>query len=180
MWEARSSQMRFGQLASVLRPCPKSQLHEHIARLCVLYEDLRVEMAGITQEEIGPLEAISEDKYRRNYFLRRSVATLREFAETYRLLSKCSDLQLLTKSFNQVAARRWERALSFFLKHESFFKLVRNDIGGHFGLNAAVYSLSTLGPTITGKIEYARYRDKGQGVKLHFASEIAARAYLKH
>jgi len=137
-------------------------------------------MAGITQEEIGPLEAISEDKYRRNYFLRRSVATLREFAETYRLLSKCSDLQLLTKSFNQVAARRWERALSFFLKHESFFKLVRNDIGGHFGLNAAVYSLSTLGPTITGKIEYARYRDKGQGVKLHFASEIAARAHLKH
>ena len=66
----------------------ESDLLNQVACLCVLYEDLRVELNGLKtgQERLGDLDTLGW-QYRFFYFLRRSLVTLSEFRwslDTYR------------------------------------------------------------------------------------------------
>src|ERR1019366_10002526 len=61
-------------------------LNAKLARLCVLYEDLRVELHGIVEPSIPALDVL-DDKYRRFYFVRRSIGTIREFSDALRLIN---------------------------------------------------------------------------------------------
>jgi hypothetical protein len=54
------------------------ELAIRVVRVCVLFEDLRVEWAGSRANEDLPLDELSK-QYRRFYFLRRSLVTLDEF-----------------------------------------------------------------------------------------------------
>jgi hypothetical protein len=65
---------------------------DSLARLSVLYEDLRIETFAITsdEEEIKRLDGLSA-RYRINYFLRRSIATLLEFEGALHKLSRTSE-----------------------------------------------------------------------------------------
>src|SRR5260370_21912695 len=117
-----------------------SLLQAHIARLCVLFEDLRIETYGIIEESLPSLD-FTDEAYRRNYFLRRSIATVFELAEELRLLDQLDDFKKIKSSFDKVSLRHWDKAVKFFGRYESYFRRIRNDIGGHFGLNAARYSL---------------------------------------
>lgn len=67
-----------GKLSSAFSTSDK-ELYALIACLCVLFEDLRMELAGQTAEEIHGMDECS-DAGRKVYFLRRSIATLHEFA----------------------------------------------------------------------------------------------------
>src|SRR5215472_3601775 len=96
------SQMKFGNIRDVFRTHRKNPFDAHLARLCVLHEDLRIEIEGIRASNIPKLDVLEPRRdhldhpermgsYRRHYFLRRSIATLREFAE----LRKCPEFQAL-------------------------------------------------------------------------------------
>ena len=167
--------IRMRELSRVFASPSGFTLHAHIARLAVLYEDLRIELIAIAQASI-PVPDITDERYRRNYFLRRSIATLVEFAETLRLLDKCTEFQGVKARFGTEIAMYWPKALRFFDKHEALLESVRNDIGGHFGQKAAIYAKDNLDPTAVGKIE-AKYMET---IHLHFAGEIAASAALRH
>jgi len=156
-----------------------SLLDAHLARLCVLYEDLRIEITGISEDSINALEVIGAN-YRRNVFLRRSILTLREFAEGFRLVDVLPEFQEIKSTFDTNHSKRWEKAVRFFSKYEPVLKKVRNDLGGHFGLSAALYSVDNLSLGSVEKIEKNRYNEAGGGAKLHFAGEIAATAFLRH
>ena len=158
---------------------PRSLVDAHIARLCVLFEDLRIETYGIIGESLPSLDFTGE-AYRRNYFLRRSIATVLEVAEELRLLCNLQDFQKIRSSFDETSLKRWEKAVRFFRRYERFFELVRNDIGGHFGLGAAIYALSDLPPEYVGIIEIMRGGKNGAGVKLEFAGQIATSAMFRH
>jgi hypothetical protein len=121
-------------------------LPAHISRLCVLYEDLRIEILAAAELSI-PLLDITDEHYRRHYFLRRCIATLFEFAETLRLLNKCGEFHIVRSTFTPPLVKHWDDAVLFFGKHEALLELVRNDIGGHFGLKAAVYGLANVDAT---------------------------------
>jgi len=155
-----------------------SEMHALIARLSVLYEDLRIEMFGVIEESIPALD-YTDEKYRKNYFLRRSIATLIEVAEAFRMLNACSDFERIKAEFDKTSLIRWKRALWFFDKFEPFLKKVRNDIGGHFGHPAARYAIQNMGSSVVGKIEIATEKSL-TGVKLHFAGEIAVYAMVRH
>jgi len=167
---------RSGRLASIFSVGPKL-VNQHIARLCVLFEDLRVEIQGIAADDLGSLDEVGF-KLRQLYFLRRSICTLVEFAEALRLLQACTALSELREKLD--AERSWVRAVRFFYKRELFLKQVRHDVGGHFGSQAARFAVENLLPSATGTIEVAFYSAKGGGAKLTFASEIAATALLRH
>jgi len=162
------------ELAKVFASGHGEMAHAHMARLAVLYEDLRIELTAVATRSI-PILDVTDERYRTNYFLRRSIATLVEFAEAIRLLNACSEFQGVKARFGGEVGRYWDEGVRFFSRHERFLKLVRNDIGGHFGQQAAVFAVAHFDPEAVGKIQRAE-----RTVHLHFAGELAATASLRH
>jgi hypothetical protein len=153
-------------------------VHAFIAQLIVLYEDLRIELYGITEMDIDKLDS-TDKKYRVHYFLRRAIGTWCEFAEVIRLLDAQEDFGPIRRRFDALATRKWRKAVRFFRKYEHAMKAVRNDIGGHFGSKAARYAIENFTPGVTGKFEIVR-DDLGRvGAHLYFAGEIVAVATFR-
>lgn len=167
--------MRFKQLRRVFGSDAASTLHARIARLFVLYEDLRIEILGIVEKDIGRLDA-NDDRYRINYFLRRSISTWWEYAEAIRLLDQDPEFPAIKQRFSTGEQKKWDRAARFFRKHEYFMKNIRNDIGGHFGSQAAEYAVSNFEADAIGKFELVRLNSSHSEMRPLFAGEIAATA----
>lgn len=173
------SKTRAKDLQRVFTLSSKRLLHAHIARLSVLYEDLKIETSGIVEESLPALDSI-DAPYRKNYFLRRSIATLIEFAEEIRLLDKLNDFNEIKSKFDGASLMRWKKAVRFFGRYESYLKKIRHDTGGHFGLPAAIYAIADIPASYAGKIEIVRGGNNGAGVNLHFAGQIALSAMFRH
>jgi hypothetical protein len=180
------SLVRFSELRKVFHSDrePLRAYDVYLARLSVLYEDLRIEITAIAARSIpkldilDPIQDNSENKsgigaYRRHYFLRRAVATLREFGDCLKQLKKCPEF----RQQDSTATEALSAAIEFFAKNMPQIQRVRNDVGGHFGQEAAQYAVKHLVSGSSGKIEFVR---DGQGnprdPRLHFAGEIAATA----
>lgn len=158
---------------------PATVLHSNVARLAVLYEDLRIELTGASAPFIRKLDT-GDRRYRRNYFLRRCIGTTVEFAEAIRLLDRSLDFRAVRSNFSPELLKYWTEGVRFFRQHEALFKAVRNDIGGHFGLTAARYAIAHLDADATGKIEVTDIGGARTRIHLNFAGEIAAVASLRH
>ena len=182
---------RRGSLRRVFRSDEERLIDAYIARLCVLYEDLKIEILAISADSIPNLDVLDPvaeytaprnvGKYRRNYFLRRAIATLYEFAEGLRLLSECPDFAPVEPDFDSDAKKEWRTATDFFNQNKGLIKNVRNDIGGHFGSQAAIYAVPNLSLDAAGKIEIERDAPNGRiWAKMHFAGDIAAAALMRH
>src|SRR5882672_3151336 len=115
-----------------------AELHAHIVRLSVLFEDMRVEVRGFQAVSIEKLDECSTFK-REQYFIRRSFATLTEFAECIRRLNDARtsrSLELFSPGTKSIL--RFGRAVSpISIRTKRIIKRVRNDSGGHFGEAAA-------------------------------------------
>lgn len=144
--------------------------------MSVLYEDLRIETTAIAEDSIPALD-VTDVRYRRHYFLRRSIATLVEFAEALRLLNDCSDFNDVRLGFDEEVIEMWSEGITFFHENETFLERIRNDTGGHFGPQAAAYAVANLNPGAVGKMQV---EDVGRTIHLQFAGEIAATAILRH
>lgn len=175
-----SSRTRFAPLERVFAG-GRSPLLDSLAQLSVLYEDLRVETFAITasETELTPLDELGY-KYRRNYFLRRSIATLLEFEGALHRLSKTHEYKASRADVDRALISRVTDAIRFLQKHHKLLKSLRNDIGGHFSDEAAAFATSHAETDAIAKIEVTFHPSgKGGGVKLHYAGEIAATAFTK-
>lgn len=114
-------------------------------------------------------------RYRRMYFLRRSIATLVEFAESLRLLRACPEFRLIDSRFTDEIRERWNRGITFFGENEDVLKQLRNDFGGHFGLQAARYAVKHMSPEVVSGIEMT-----DRLCLLRFSSEVVAVAMLRN
>lgn len=120
-----------------------------MARLCVLFEDLRIELTGLDllAQDAGEDSASNRrfgrtgDQMRRIYFLRRSIGTCWEFAEALRLLDETDGFRPILANFEGPARARWDGSVQYFSLHERFWKNIRNDVGGHFGESAARFAV---------------------------------------
>ena len=74
--------------------------------------------------------------------------------------------------------------MQFFSANEGYFKNIRHDIGGHFGMSAAIYAVEKFRSGDTGSIEQITETDlTGTGrvrIQLKFAHEIATAATFRH
>jgi hypothetical protein len=85
--------IRTAPLQRVFDPHKKPRLFDaKLVRACVLFEDLRVEIRGARERSLPALDILDPEEenrlspagtgqYRRFYFIRRSLATLRDFGE---------------------------------------------------------------------------------------------------
>lgn len=178
--------IRMARLLDVFSVVQKRQFNAKLARLCVLYEDLRVEMCGIAELSIPALDILDSEKdnsktperigkYRRYYFIRRSLGTICEFSEALRLIQEDPDLRLASRVDEDVNATL-RSAVALFDTNKSRLRVIRNDIGGHFGQQAALNALDHLRPDACSTIELVN----GWELRLQFAGEIAASALLPH
>jgi hypothetical protein len=165
-----------------------------VASLSVLYEDLRIEMTGIATRSLSALDVLEPEKefldrpeligsFRKFYFMRRSIATVREFAETLRLIHNnpfwTAFVQTLRPDSREYVTETVATAIAFFTRKEPLIKKIRNDIGGHFGQKTAQSALNSLAAESMGKMEIVTNGDDSD-IRLNFATEIAAAALLKH
>ncbi len=116
---------------------------------------------------------------RKLYFLRRSIATLYEFAAVIRELDQMPSFQIIRAEFDAVAERQWKRAVTYFQKYDRYVARLRNNVGGHFGSEAGESAIKNLLPDAVGRLE-VRFTDRGGGATLFFATEIAATGTLCH
>src|ERR1700733_7621865 len=172
------STTRMRELTRVFRAGSPRLMHVQIARLCVLYEDLRIELFALREESL-PMLDVTDPRYRVNYFLRRAIATLVEFAEAVRLLSELDDFKRFCGSVDASLSAYWTNGSAYFKSNERFLENIRNDIGGHFGSKAAIYALENLSGDAVGHMEF-RGTGKEQTMHLHFAGELVATAMLRH
>jgi hypothetical protein len=167
------------QLRSVFVPSHRSIVPENIARLAVLYEDLRIELRGASTSSIRKLDEM-DPRYRRNYFVRKCIGTTVEFAEAIRLLDQSPDFKAIKSRFPGWARRQWTEAVKFFSRHERLLKDVRNDIGGHFGIKAAKYAIANSHADAVGKLQVIDIGGPRARFYLNFVGEIVAVASLRH
>ena len=140
----------------------------HLARVCVLYEDLRLESTALYDDEFLVRSGVKPFKFnaQKTYFLRRVIGTIREYVEVVRLIDQCEEFQLLKSKFSPETSVKWQEALDRCRETEKFLKLVRNDVSGHFGYAAAKYGVKSVAERrgIGGMIEYRDPRIDQLGV----------------
>lgn len=179
----KSALIRVRELSDVFGHMSPSNFEAIMARLAVLYEGLRIELYGIAEDAIPAMDKL-DVRYRRIYFLRKSIGTLWEFAEAVHHLQQCPEFRFPSISgpfpvADQEPAKLWRKAAAFFARNERRLKSIRNDIGGHFGLEAARYAALHFNPDAVMGIEMAEpFTDKHR-IFLHFAGEIVATAMLR-
>ncbi len=171
--------IRVRELKEVFGHLSESNFEAIVARLAVLYEDMRIELLGISKDSISALDALDVN-YRRIYFLRKSIGTLLEFAEAVGHLQACPEFSIVSVKFSPEIRKDWQKSATFFKRNEHQLRLVRNDTGGHFGLEAARYAAQNLPSGSVMGIERAEPFTKGSRVLLHFSGEVVATAMLRH
>jgi hypothetical protein len=154
------------------------ELAPRVARLCVLFEDLRVEYWGSKEESLQRLDTLSTG-YRRLYFLRRSLVTLDEFGGAINRLNAVKSWRQSIEEHGREEQRHiWESAIKFFGKSKDRFATIRNDIGGHYQERAAKYAVESMTPGTTGVFDIVVDGD-GADSRLHFATELVGRLLVK-
>jgi len=155
------------------------ELMTRVIRLCVLFEDLRIEYEGaIRRREIPPLDQAGMN-YRHLYFIRRSLVTMIEFRGALHRLNELDSWEREVAHMDPSSRKAWNAAITYFNNHHKAWEEVRGDIGGHFKEAAAKFALEKLTKS-TGKLIVRSFPDEETGgAVLEFATEFVAIALRK-
>lgn len=159
-----------------------------MARLCVLLEDLRIELVGFHLPDLGARENTSPaseldqggHKLRKIYFLRRSIGTCWEFAESVRLLNETTAFNEILSDLPVSMRSEWNECIAYFRDHERFWREIRNDVGGHFGSKASEFAVENFPQDCNGSFEAQLGSRRQVAFIFGFAAEIAATALLRN
>jgi len=161
-----------------LFPPGTAALNNQLARLYVLYEDLKIETLGMAARRRTFLDAAGT-RYRLHYFVRAALSTFREAHSAFVGLDQNPDFRRMVLGVMDAEAKaEVKAAIKFFGKNAAQIRKARNLVGGHFSKKAAQSALASLAvddPTSKVEIE-ANRAGTGAGITLHFAEEIALRA----
>src|SRR5262245_12622458 len=105
--------------------------------------------------------------------MRAAVGTTIEFAEEFRLLDGFGEFAEIRSRFSPEHLAEWRQSIEFFREHEPGLEKIRNDIGGHFGYQAALYAIRNLNPDATGRIRVElNYTNRTGKIWYELAEEI--------
>ena len=109
---------------------PSDPLAAKIARLCILREDFNLEMRGVYSEGIEELDGLSEE-WRRLYFIRNLIRTLREIEAGIQRLLSDPQFKVLLASQKPDIQREFAEHAALMSEGVQVVNDVRNDICGH-------------------------------------------------
>lgn len=154
---------------------PHDPLAAKIARLCILREDLLLEMEGMYTEDIDALDNYSAE-FRRMYFLRNLVRTQIELSGAIQTLLKDKEFKNLLAKESAEIQKDFRKAAKAISKAHPLAKDVRNDICGHVREAAVQEALERIDTASWGFLsldKIARY------THYKFAGELTAEILLK-
>jgi hypothetical protein len=114
-----------------------------LVRLVILYEDLKLEMAGLRVPNDKEFDELSRH-YREMYFVRRAFATLWEMDSAFHKLNMLKEFKGQKRHLNKARLKDWTAAVRFFSKTKKFIDSQRNAYGGHVNDDVAKYILSKV------------------------------------
>lgn len=163
------------------RALPHNDLNVRIARIAVLYEDLRIELyATAARQKIKALDH-NGDGYRRLYFIRRAISTVLEIRGAFQRLDQLPEFRRLRMNFSAEQDTAWRAAVDFLLAHDADLRQIRDDVGGHFQERAADYALDHMSSKEVGMITIEEGKKHNTaGSTLEFAGAIVAMAITRH
>ena len=133
-----NSIIRYARLREALYLDDDQAMAVQLARITVLYEDLRIELDSLRsfQNLAGP-----NDEFRVMYFIRRSLATLHEFIEAITELGKQPHFQSVEATWPEDARIRLKELRSELGSATQRVAILRNNVGGHFGEDGVAAAL---------------------------------------
>jgi len=135
---------RFAELQRVFRS-GQSDLLNTIARLAILYEDLRLEMREFQKSHTAVIELGEEDTENRvPYFLRRALETLVEFGRGLNALRGMAEFKSATPSLAPLDAKYIIDADKFIQHNWARIKELRNEFAGHIQADAVEFAVKHL------------------------------------
>ncbi|MFO0774077.1 MAG: hypothetical protein U0172_05360 [Nitrospiraceae bacterium] len=147
-----------------------------IARLCVLREDLYLELEGIDEDPIATLDACSR-AWRTTYFFRNITRTLLEIRSAVeRLKMEQSFLLDLSRQPRPLSEALTDLTSSLIRAH-GHIKRLRNDLAGHLQHSAIEGALHQLTPDTKGLFQIG---NTWQDMHYKFALEFISAAMLRH
>ena len=147
----------------------------HVARICVLFEDLRLESTAARETRSLELLDTTGKTYRYVYFLRRIMVSLDEFCSAVQQINQSSEWKKIRNQFDPETEERWDSAVKFITNNRRTWNHLRNAIGAHFKESAVKYAIENVHPETMGKIEIVVHQNEGSaGVRFLFAEEIVA------
>jgi hypothetical protein len=148
-----------------------------LVRLIVLYEDLKVEVAGLHVPHYKEFDEVSQH-YREMYFVRRAFATLREMDSALHKLNMLKEFKARRRSLDRRRLRAWTAAIKFFSKTKKFIASQRNAYGGHVNDDLARFVLGTVEQTddTVGALEIRISDDHTNRFVFKFAETIVSNA----
>lgn len=167
---------RFGNLGRVFKE-GESEALNGVARLSVLYEDLRLELNELKQlahklQETGKVEG----EFRVAYFMRRALVTLVEFRRGLTMVRKTAEFKQAQPFLPNLHSKSLLEADQYFQQNEKRIKEFRNEFGGHVqsaGIGFATKHLSN----VVGSVAWNRSSDGWTiGLECHFAADLVSGA----
>ena len=109
---------------------PQDRFAACMARLCILREDLFLEMMGIYQQRIARLDEHSVI-WRKMFFWRSLVKTMWEIRKTIETLNTIPEFKKVLKTQPQGWQKKFAAMVKLLDKHQTIVEATRNSLGGH-------------------------------------------------
>jgi hypothetical protein len=172
-------QARSGRLAEVFDG-GRSPLLNTLARLSVLYEDLRLELESILGNGNAAQTAGKKDgryNYESLYFIRRSLVTIQEFHGCLIEILKTQEYRSAEPKISGPVRQMVTRADQYFQSKNKRIKELRNQLGGHFKPDAVEFAVRNFDPGTIGEV-VLQPSDTLPALKLLYADQLVKGAIV--
>ncbi len=165
--------VRVGNLRTLFK-AGTSEMYSRTAQICVLYEDLRIETGRLfaLATSLDLNGDLTEHTFEVLYYIRRSTASLMEFAGALSGLAADKEFKRLLGSLEEKHANAITEANRYFQKNRQLIRRLRNDFGGHFKLEYARHATANLPPDEVGKMEWLSDASAAWSLKIDLAANI--------
>jgi hypothetical protein len=109
---------------------PRDRFAACIARLCILREDLFLEMMGVWKARIAVLDEHSA-RFRKMFFWRSLIKTIWEIRKTIETLNTIPEFKRVLKKQPVAWQKQYAKMVKLLNKHATLVEDVRNSLGGH-------------------------------------------------
>ena len=146
-----------------------------IARLCILREDLALEMWGLYARSLGRLDKHSVI-WRRLYFWRSLVKTLWEIRKTIESLNTVPEFKKALKGQPVEKRKQFEKVVKQLETHQDLVRKFRDSLGGHVLHRTVAQALKDMP---FGQFGYVEVGGKQATMHYKFAGEIVVRMLVE-
>jgi hypothetical protein len=153
---------------------PHDRYAASVARLCILREDLALEMWGLYARGLGRLDRHSLI-WRRLYFWRNLVKTLWEIRKTIESLNTVPEFKRALKVQPARRRKQFEKVVMQLETHQDLVKKMRDSLGGHVLSRTVEQALNNMP---FGQFGYVEVGGKQKNMHYKFAGEIVVRMLL--